>query len=494
MKLKNDFLESILTYSLFLCFSIFIIKSFGITMPDDGWRHLSMAINQEEIKTWGRLYDHSLYSDYDPWFMWHNLLRFIHNFVDISNIHLVVNSIIYSLLSLWYYLAFLKFTKINKIFILILAFCLPMLNIRYFFLRPDVLSGLFILYFLIIKNKFLLLFISFLYAPFYYIFWFFITYFGYVCLFLKEYKKFIILTLAMIFGFIFYLSYDYEGYLQIMQHVLNNDALTQNQTVKESKTFIVPMEIKNLLGSSNLLILLVLFSLLIYYVFKPKNILFKYIILILPLCLVQLRFLILLEPLIFIFIINTIYKSYKTIEGNDISYFVNKIKIFILQRTYFSSIPKKAYNILFSILIIIFFIFEFNQKKESYKNIENMLIELSFLKENEYKNKKILFTTMSTTTYMATFLNPSGTYIPSCSLGWVTYPDKTKKTYFDLLTNNKSIDMQGFYAFLKFNQPDYLIINTSKTSNLKFSHEDMKKNGLIFYKIINSKLVFRKIY
>ncbi|MGB6327782.1 MAG: hypothetical protein WBF48_02550 [Halarcobacter sp.] len=487
---NNKLLELGFLYLLFLAFGIFFISSFGFTMPDDGWRHLAMASYPEQVQSWGRIYPHTLYEDFDPWFMWHNLLRFVNNFVAIEKVPIVVNSIVYSFLSLWYFLALKKFTKIDKLFIIILAIGLPLLNYRYFFLRADILSGLFVLYFLISKNKILITALAFIYAPFYYVFWFYFAYLGYLNLLLKEYSKFIILSLAMVFGFIFYLSYDFHGFLQMTQNVLNNDILLQGHSVGESKPFIISLDIKNYLGSSLTLIFLMLFSLLLYFVFKPTTLLTKYVYLLVPLFLIQFRFLYTLQPLLYIFFLHITYNSYTIIKKNNLTYFINLIKTFLKERTYFPNLATRGKKIVVLILLVLFFFYQYTDNLKGYSKIQENLTQLNFLKENEFKNKKILFSSMSTSVYMATFLNPSASYVPGCSLGWVTY--KNKKTYFNLLFNNK-LNMNDFYIFLNENKPDYLIIDTLANSNFNFSHEEIKNNGFIFYKIINSKLIFRKI-
>lgn len=493
LQIKNSFFETTLLYLVFLVFSFFIMKSFGITMPDDGWRHLAMAVYPDQIQSWGRVYPNTLYGDFDPWFMWHKLLAFIHNFVEISNINIVVNTIVYSLLSLWYYLAFTKFTKFDKLFCILLALTLPILNDRYFFLRPDILSGLFVLYFLIIKNKILLTTISLIYAPFYYIFWFYFAYLGFIKLVQKEYKNMILLTLVGILGFIFYLSYDFNGFIQITQNVLNNDALIQKYSVGESKSFIIPIEIKNQFGSGITLLFLIIFSLLLYFVFKPKNHLFVYFILLLPLLLIQYRFLNLLQPLVYVFLLHIIFTSYKIIENNGFQYFIDIIMKFLKEKSYLGNLSKNTIKGIFIFSIIIFFTLQFSTNKKSYQKLHKNYLQLSFLEDLEFKNKRILFSTMNTSSYMATFINPTGSYIPGCSLGWVTYNEKNKKTYFDLLINNDEISTNDLYFFLKVNFIDYFIIDTSTTSNLKLSTKGLEENGFVFYKIINSKLIFRKI-
>lgn len=490
--IKNKYAKLTLIYFIFLFFAIYISNLFGLTMPDDGWRHLGMALYPKEVISWERVYPDTLYTNFDPWFMWHNLLAFISNFVPALKINIVVNSIVYSLLSLWYYLAFKKFTKIPTFFIFIFALCLPILNIRYYFLRPDILSGLFILYFLINKNKILLSIITLLYAPFYYVFWFFLGYLGYVNLILKEYKKTLILFIFSILGIIFFLSYDYNGYISITQNVLNNDILTEFFAVGESKPYLIPLNLKNSIGGGTLLFFLMIFSLIIFFIFKPKDILFKYIILFLPLFLIQHRFLDLLKPLIYIFQIHLIYLSWKIIEKNNLAYFINTIKIFVLERSYFGNLSKTGFKVLITILIAIYFIVQSKNNIKAYANIKKDLIQSSFLKDKEFKNKKFLITNMGISTYLSVFMNPTGEYIPGCSLGWVKYNKKDKKTYFDIINNNQHLNINNFFSFLKKNKVDYLIIDISKTSNLTFTKKQIEENNYYFYKIIKSKLIFRK--
>ncbi len=492
IKINSKF-ENLLFYILFITFAYFIVNSFGYTMPDDGWRHLAMALYPEQVQSWGRVYPYTLYDSYDPWFVWHSFLSFLNNFVNSDKLHIFVNTLIYSLLSLWYFLALKKFTKINIVFIIILALGLPILNFRYYYLRPDILSGLFLLYFILLNNKYILVLISIIYAPFYYVFWFYFAYLSCLKLFLKEYKKFLILIAASLFGFIFYLSTNFDGYINIMQNVLNNDTLLQGYAVGESKPFLLPENIKNSLGSSKTLLLLMLFSIGLYVVLKPTHLLLKYMILFLPLFLMQYRFLHLLEPLIYIFLIYIFNRSFHIIKEEGILKFLNLIKNFIDEKTYFSNFSKRTYSFISTLLLISFFLLQYKSALNSYKNISEEFYNNSFLKEDIYKNKKILITSMGLPSYLGVFFNPTGEYIPGCSLGWVKYDKKNTKTYFDLLTNNEKISKNDFFIFLNKNDPDYLIIDTLKTNKLILNNEELKKNGFLFDKIIGSKLIFRKI-
>ena len=158
-QIVNKTFFNYLIYLFFVVLAYFIVRAYGFTMLDDGWRHLGMALYPDEVKSWQRVFPHSLYTDFDPWFMWHKLLAFIGTFVEKESIPIIVNTFMYSAISFWYYLIFKRFSKLKLIYILILAAFLPLLHRRYFFLRPDLLSGLFLLYLVLIKNKFLIFFI-----------------------------------------------------------------------------------------------------------------------------------------------------------------------------------------------------------------------------------------------------------------------------------------------------------------------------------------------
>lgn len=120
-------------------------------MHSDGWRHLAMALNKNEIGSWDKILIHSLYKNYDPWFIWHQFLKIIIILFNKDNVHIVVNLIVYFSLSSWYFLTLKQFAKINIYFIILISIFTPILNERYFQLRPDIVIGLLMLY-LIIKK------------------------------------------------------------------------------------------------------------------------------------------------------------------------------------------------------------------------------------------------------------------------------------------------------------------------------------------------------
>lgn len=482
-----------LVYSFFIIFAYYIVRMYGFTMLDDGWRHLGMALYPKEVVSWQRVFPHSLYTEFDPWFTWHKLLAFIGNFVEKEKIPIVVNTFMYSALSFWYFIILKRFSKLRLIYILIFASLLPLLHKRYFYLRPDLLSGLFLLYLIIIKNRFLLLLTTIIYSPFYYIFWFYLGYVGYVKLILKDYKDTFILFIIGVAGFCFYFIYDFNGYIYIMQNVLNNDILTHGHSVTESDPFLIPSAIKDYLGSSVLLLVLISFSLLIYYSLKPKNELLIYTLLLLPLFLVQYRFRDLLQPLFFAYLIIIFHYIYKDIEQYGITTVIQKGLTFIKEKSYFGNINKYLFKIFILICLLLYFFSKHIENLTIYNIIQKEYKTNSFLKDKKFHNKRILVTKMGRTMYMGVFLNPTGQYIPNCSLGWVDYDEKNKNTYFKILRNKDTLTNNELFEFLKINKVDYFIINSIHSSNLTLSKENMLKNGFIFEELINSKLIFKKI-
>jgi len=481
-----------LIYLFFVLLAYFIVRAYGFTMLDDGWRHLGMALYPNEVESWQRVFPHSLYTNFDPWFMWHKLLAFIGTFVEKEDIPIIINTFMYSAISFWYYLIFKKFSKLKFIYILILAAFLPLLALRYFFLRPDLLSGLFLLYLILIKNRFLIFFISLVYAPFYYVFWFYLGFMGYVKLVLKDYKSTLLLFIIGVITLSFYFIYDFDGYIHIIQNVLNNDILLEGHTVSESKPFMIPISIKNYFGTNPILLFLMLFSLLIYYGLKPKNELLIYFLLLSPLFFIQYRFFNLLQPLIYSYLIILFHQIYKYIEINGINVFLKDIQVFLKEKSYFGNINKTTFKIFTVIGLLIYFLVSHVGNLTLYDVINKIYIDNHFLKEKQFQNKRILISNMGRTMYMGIFLNPTAQYIPNCSLGWVDYDKKSKDTYFKLLRNKKTLTNQELFDFIKVNNVDYFILDTMHNTNFTLSSKELKNNGLILEKIISTKLIFKR--
>ena len=84
------------------------------TMLDDGLRHIIFAMNKDEMYSWGNVYPKSLFSNsYDPWFMWHNLLKVIGDVVGIIHIHQVINILVFFSLSILFDVYIRRFITIE---------------------------------------------------------------------------------------------------------------------------------------------------------------------------------------------------------------------------------------------------------------------------------------------------------------------------------------------------------------------------------------------
>jgi hypothetical protein len=491
---KYSLLNNIIIYLLLALFAFITSKTFGYTMLDDGWRHLAMAQFPNDVDSWGSIYINSLFKDYDPWFTWHNFLNFLGYLFGKENIVLTTNFIIYFLLSLWYHLTFTKIFKINPFLSLFLACFLPLLSPRYLFLRPDSFSGLFILYSVFFSSWLFIFLISILYAYIYYVYWFFMGFMSYVKFVTKDYKSMVAISLALIIGTIFYAVNNFEGFLHITRLILSNDVLREGKQVSEGYPFLIPLSIVNSYGSGIVLVFLTFFSLLSYFVFKPKNKILIYTILLSPLMIIQVRFFIIMQPLLLALAVYVIHYCYFEIVDNSLSSLMDKIKSYLRQRTYFMDFNIKTYNTLILISLLVYFVYLYIDAKNKYIDVHDDFDKLSFIEKEEFNGKNILFTTMGTDGYMAIYANPKANYFPPCAIGMVTLDREDKQTYLDLVTDGKYINAKEFFSLTKANSIDY-IIHTPNASNTNFgfNNQELEENGYIFYKIINGYVIFKKI-
>ena len=497
--MRVNFFYEFLIFITFLLVSFLIVQSFGYTMLDDGWRHLAMALYPNEIQSWGDIYLKSLFSDYDPWFTWHLFLRFIGEIFGDNNIVLITNTIIYFLLSLWYYLVFQKFLTINKPLSILLSCLLPLLSTRYLFLRPDAFSGLFVLYSIFFSSWFFVFVISIFYAYIYYVYWFFMGFIGYVKLMTKEYKAMFAIGVATLIGTIFYLYNDLDGFVHITKLILSNDSLRENYQVGEGKPYILPLSLVNTYGSSLILGFLMLISILIFFVFKPQNKILQYIVLLFPLMIIQVRFFIILQPLIIVFSIYLVYQSYVKIINTSFLLFVEditiKIKTFINERTLFGNLNPRIYKLIIALVIVVYFLNIYYTKQGLYTEVvQEKLDNISFINSDEFNNKNIFLTSWDTDKYMMVYKNPTSKYFPSCALGWVDLDKDYKDDYFKLLMNTTALTPEEFFELVIEHDADYIMIPPSGTNtSINFDTSSLSQYGYIFYKIINGYVIFKKI-
>jgi hypothetical protein len=177
---------------------------------------------------------------------------------------------------------------------------------------------------------------------------------------------------------------------------------------------------------------------------------------------------------------------------HNLSYALSNIINLIKEKSYFGNINKKWLKIISISSIILLILFMFTDKIISYKKYQKEINNLNFIIENEFKNKRILYTSMGTSLYVSIYKNPTSKYIPSCSLGWVDYKNENyKNTYFNLLKNSKKVTQKEFFEFVIFNNIDLIIISRF-SSNLVINNENITKNGYKFHKLYKDYLIFIK--
>lgn len=237
--MKKDF-----TFPLYIHIGIYIISSIifayyiDISMIDDGLRHISFSVNYETMKNWGEIYPSSLFSTYDPWMNWHNLLKALLIVVPYDKLHILVNFL--TLLPLMILLhKYLKlyvkydFGSLSYVIVFIIVY---LSTYRYLMVRPDQLSGLFVFTALLLPNRFIWSFLlTILYGPFYYLFFLYTGSLGLVYMIQKKWSAFGGIFIASIIVLVYHLIQDFQGYTTTVINILTDQRLRVGLEVTEGQ-------------------------------------------------------------------------------------------------------------------------------------------------------------------------------------------------------------------------------------------------------------------
>ncbi|XOB62609.1 hypothetical protein ACMC56_02100 [Campylobacterota bacterium DY0563] len=468
-------------YLIYL-FSAFIFAySINVSMIDDGLRHLSFAYNRDLMKSWGDIFPHSLFTSYDPWFMWHNLLSILIDIFAYSNVHIVVNT-----LSLFFLLVLIhkhfenesKYDYESVTYIIVFSI-LYLSYFRYVLVRPDLLSGLYILYMLTLKNKFYLtLFVTIIYGPFYYLFFVYTGIIGLTYMIQKDWKSFLGTFLGSSIVLLIYLYIDKVEYLNTILNILNDQSLRMGLEVSEGAPLF------NIFKNINYYILLPIFllscTMIIYlkYDYFSKNKVATFLLISSLLWTNQVRYYILFLPLILIFVVTVFLNLNKKI----LFYRIRKILYLVKKYIAYS---KKAF--IFYIIAIPYSIFIFSYAF-SLDSRDKELDSAKFFKNEEYNNKIILFNSLDIDIYKALYFNPTIKTIPSCSVGWFEDNKEMKDIYIRMQKDDgvsekelkKLIDFVGADIYIHRLRNDKQVLNFKKLENLGITPVNIYKNRIIF--------------
>jgi hypothetical protein len=447
---KKIYFNTYIHYFIYIVSAVVFSLFLDNSMFDDGLRHVAYSSNKDIMHSWGEVFPHSLFGDYDPWFMWHNLLSFFLNFVDVSHLHILINSITLFLLMVFidYYLRLVcKYNFDSLIYIIVLAI-IYLSSIRYVIVRPDLLSGLYILCALLLKNKFFPIFIlTIFYGPFYYLFFIYTGSMGLIELIRKRFKSFFGLFFASVFVLIFHLTYDFNGYVQTVKNILLDQKLRMGVQVSEGKPLF------DILSSIDYFILLPLFlivsGLLIYkkYDYFKNNPIPLFLVITSILWLNQTRYFILFLPLFYIYLFS-IY-----INTDKKRFLQNIRKYFIILKKYISY-SKKAK--LFYIVAIPYSIFMIGYSMNNF-SINKEVEEARFFEDKKFNNKTILLNRLHVDVYKGLYVNPTLKFIPSCSIGWFDNSNEEMKDIYIRMIKEKGISEIELKKLIKYVNADIYI-------------------------------------
>ena len=479
---KESFFNLYTHYLIYFLCAIYFSLSIDISMPDDGLRHISFAQNIDIMKSWGDVFPYSLFSNYDPWFGWHNFLSFFLNFISVDLIHIFIN-----IMSLFLLMVFLdQLIKIQvryklDSFVYIIVFIIVILtSYRYVMIRPDLLSGLFVMAALLLRNKFIYMFLlTILYGPFYYLFFLYTGSLGLVFLIQQKWKNFFAILFASIIILGFFLIHDMKGYLETIYFILNDQTLRMGLAVKEGQPI---FEVLSYLDYYILLpVFLGISFFVIYknYEYFKNNALASFLLITSILWINQYRYFHLFMPIIFVYAFSLIMN----INKKHFFYILRKYQLGL--KKYFSYSKNKKLFYIIAIpysIVMLGYIYSFqsvNNKVEKGKVFQNKI----------YDNKIILSNKMDAEMFSALYYNPKIKTIPSCSIGWFNHENKDMKKLYIKMNGPYGLNEEELSSLIENVNADFYFHYT-KTSTKNLNISKLEKLGIIAKTILKDKIVF----
>jgi hypothetical protein len=453
------------------------------SMLDDGLRHIAFATHPQQMRTWGEIFPHSLFFDYDPWYVWHKFIATLHSIVPFEYLHSVINTITLFLLMILiekYLIKYVHYNMSSLIFILVFSLLL-MTSIRYLYVRPDQLSGLFVMSALLLnRNKFLPIFIlTLLYAPTYYLFFMYTGSIGLVHLVQQNKKAFLGVFLGSLFGGFFFLIQDASAYFQTITYILTDQSLRQGLEVGEGKPLFSILSLLPYSIIMPLFFIIISFIIYKYYNYFKENSLALFLLITSLLWLNQVRYYSLFMPLIFIYIFSLV----SMLRLNTVLYILRKY--FVLGYKAFHDAKN---NILFYGIAIPYAIFMIALKFQDGSTNE-ILSQSSYFSNEKFNNKTILLSKLDLDLYIGLYNNPTIKFVPSCSIGWFDDSNRTMKDIYIRMQEDDGVSEEELSSLLDFVKADYYMHHTTHPNQIL----DMKKLsdlGITPKYIINDRILF----
>lgn len=490
---ENGKLKLYLRMIIYFMTATFFAVGLGLNFTDDGLRHLAFANSGNIMQSWGNVYPMSLFGtvgNYDPWSFWDSFLSFIISISSFEHAHIVVNLIsLFILMTLMDLIFSIELRRYKNSILLMTVILMTFVSARYVNLRPDLLSGFFVMSIYIITNlknkklKTLLYFVaSILYTPMYYLFFVYTLAMAMFMFMIRDYKSMLVFVVSTLFGFLYYYySFGVES-LEIIKYVLHDEQLRDGLNVAEG----VPLFSVLQLLDMRIIISIYLLTMLIIKFFKQellvKNKLFSLVLTLSLLWVGQMRYEELFQPLIYILIITSLLN----LQKNNLKKACN-VAIDYYTR-FHKEFSKSNKNVSFIVIFSIFLAFEFGVNANMHRAPQNEKSEsiIKYLKSKDFNNKTILFNSLSDINYYSIYANPSVKVIPSCSIGWVNGSKRIKELYKKLITKN--IKLVELEELAHATHANYMVlqlpINRNVEINLNAKHEKSLNMLKIFDKYI----------
>ena len=464
--------------------SAYIFAYFAdFTMGDDGLRHIAFAAHPDIMKAWADVFPHSLFmKDYDPWHVWHDILRFYLKFFPYDALHVAINTTSLFLLMVFTDLLLTKYSKVNfgTLGIIVVLSIVMLGSSRYTNLRPDLLSGLYLMFvLLLIKRPALVFLLTLVYAPSYYLFFLYTGSIGLVYLVLKEYKVFLAVFIASCIGLGAHLYLDGQNFVQTVIYLLGDQILRMGLEVSEGEPLF------KFLGIFNYYVLVLMFGSIISFIVYKRYDYFKkqplalLLLITSILWLTQIRYFLLLQPLMILYFVIEARTIINIIFSRNILYYVYKL----------AHILKLASRQAIFFMIAIpytFFMLGYSIQNDIYIKA---LDSKSYYKNSYFDNKTILLNKMTTDIYYALYLNPSIKFIPSCAIGWFEDNKQMKDIYVRMMKED-GITKDELKQLLDFVGADYYMhVFGAKKQILNM--KELDEIGLKSLLIIDNKLLFK---
>lgn len=482
--MKNKFFFNKYIHSLILLISALSFSiSLDISMPDDGLRHIAFAYNKDIMHSWGEVFPYSLFGSYDPWFMWHNLLAFFSNFIPIEYVHILINtlSLFFLMLLIAQYIKNeIKYEFSSMLYIVVISLVFLTAS-RYLMVRPDLLSGLYVMAALLLSNRFIYIFIlTILYAPFYYLFFMYTGSIGLVYLIQKKWNAFWGVFLASCFSLILFLLHDLENYLQTVINILTDQKLRMGLEVGEGKALF------SFLSNVNYFVLLAVFfgisSYIIYknYKYFKSNNIALFLLITSILWVNQARYFYLFLPLFVIYFLSII------LNANKKSFFYN------LRKKYLFMIKNVNYakkSMIFYLIAIPYCIAVFSYVYNG-KSLNKEINEAVFFKDKAFDNKTILSNRLHEDMYKAVYLNPKIHFVPSCSVGWFSNENENIKDIYIRMQKEEGISELELSKLVKYVNAD-IYIHYLRNDKQVLNFEKLNNLGIIPLSIYHNRIIFK---